>query len=93
MDNSLPKNVVLSSDFILNHVHNFISREGSPDQKLVHSIKLVEEEDAQAILSSIANLKKMIHNFNKKPTNKKRVPIVFVGFSKILKNKDLGKTI
>jgi hypothetical protein len=91
-EDSPPKSVALASDFIMNHLDNFISKEGSIDQELAYSMQVVREDHAKEILHAISRFKNWVQSLDshKTPGNG-FVPIVFLGFSKILRKRDWGK--
>lgn len=91
-EDSPPKSVALASDFIMKHMENFMSKEGSLDQELAYSMQVVSEDHAKEILAAVARFKNWVQSLDSNKTpGRGFVPIVFLGFSKILRKKDWGK--
>jgi hypothetical protein len=91
-ETSSPTTVTKATDFILEHIPTFISKEGSPNQGLFYVSQLMDHDSAMKIIETQKIFKNELHTLaidtDKEVNN--IVPFVFVSFCKILEKKDLG---
>lgn len=88
-DNSSPRSVAHATDYILAHLHNFISREGSPKQTLGYAMQNVKKKTAVAIVKQMESFKKWVQSQATKEEGPDIVPLIFVGLAKELEKKEI----
>jgi hypothetical protein len=91
-ETSNPTTVSKATDFILEHIPTFISKEGSINQGLFYVSQLMDHDSAMKIIETQKTFKNELHTLasDSDSESKNVVPFVFVTFCKILEKKDLG---
>ena len=87
--NSRPRSVAKGTDFILQHMSSYISREGSENQELCSAMQLVPEWAAEQVLMRLAQFKDWVQSLASTDVNEEQVPFVFVGFAKKLERREM----
>ena len=88
-ENSHPRLVAKSTDFIINHIAAYLSKEGSPDQQLRYSMLNVKPEVADLILEQMEFFKKWVQSLAEIDHDSSHIPFVFVSFGKKLRETEL----
>jgi len=88
-ENSGPKAVTKSSDYILTHLDHYISREGSPHQELGYAMQMVSEVAAGRILDQMKAMKRWVHSLASTDSGKGTTPLLYVGFAKKIQSREL----
>lgn len=89
-DNSAPRAVAKGTQYIQAHLDLYLSKEGNPNQKLVHALQLVKPSAAKRILEQMEAFKKWIQTTAESVPSDDLVPMAFIGFAKELNKKELG---
>jgi transcriptional regulator with XRE-family HTH domain len=88
-ENSGPREVAKGSEYILRHVDLFLSREGNDQQVFAQAMQLVTPTVAKRILEQMEAFKRWVQSTAAAGTDESLVPLLFVGFTKLLSPKEL----
>jgi len=87
--NSQPRAVAKAFDYVMNHVDIYASKEGSSSQQFNYAMQMVKPAVARVINQQMVSFKKWIQSFAETSNEPDLVPMLYVGFSKNLENKEL----
>ena len=87
--NAGPRAVAKGSEYIRRHVDIFLSREGNDTQVLAQAMQLVTPTVARRIQEQMEAFKQWVQSTAAPGTEETLVPLLFVGFTKVLSQKEL----
>jgi len=82
--NSPPRITRLSSEYIVECLRNFLSFEGSTNQKFDMVTQFVSKKNADYIFNELMGLKEYIRSLGQAEQSDDSIPIIYIGFSKLL---------
>ncbi len=88
-ENAGPREVAKGSEYIRRHVDIFLSREGNDNQVLAQAMQLVTPTVAKRIQEQMEAFKRWVQSTAAPGTEETLVPLLFVGFTKVLSQKEL----
>jgi transcriptional regulator with XRE-family HTH domain len=88
-ENAGPRAVAKGSEYIRRHVDIFLSREGHDNQVLAQAMQLVTPTVAKRVQEQMEAFKRWVQSTAAPGTEETLVPLLFVGFTKVLSQKEL----
>ena len=88
-ENSSPSSVRKANRYIYSLFNNYLSEEGSHQQRVGFALQLVTKETANKILEQMSSLKRWIQSVAEKETHPDLVPFVYVSLAKKLEGREL----
>jgi|GEM_PF-2054938 len=88
-ENAGPREVSKGSEYIRRHVDLFLSREGNDQQVFAQAMQLVTPTVAKRVHEQMEAFKRWVQSTAAPGTDESLVPLLFVGFTKVLSQKEL----
>lgn len=88
-ENAGPREVAKGSEYMRRHIDLFLSREGNEQQVFAQAMQLVTPTVAKRVQEQMEAFKRWVQSTAAPGTDDTLVPLLFVGFTKVLSQKEL----